>query len=171
MKNQWHQRYISRMRGGGIPEESVMKLGTLVINHANFHLHWMNSFCASSGQKRGFCLWNAYGSYYIALHYRAGKWLSKCWRLRSPVLVHGTYWEKPWHLFVRAYVCMCLRLCCERKTSTNVWKTTVVVATVVTLAPHVSTRLAASRVPAIAPVSHWAALFARVSPVPWFQRS
>ncbi len=67
------------MRGGGTPVGGAMKFGTLVdypdvINYANFQFDWMNSFCASSGQNIGFSLWNAYGSYNIALHYRAGKW-------------------------------------------------------------------------------------------------
>ena len=51
-----HQRYISRMRGGGTPGDGEMKLGTFVelmdiINHANFHLYLMTSFWASGGQK------------------------------------------------------------------------------------------------------------------------
>jgi hypothetical protein len=49
------------MRGGETPEGGVMKFGTLVevpdvMNYANFHLDWMNSFCASSGQNMGFSL-------------------------------------------------------------------------------------------------------------------
>jgi hypothetical protein len=37
------------MRGSGTPSGGMMPLGTLVvlpdvINHANSHLHWMNSF-------------------------------------------------------------------------------------------------------------------------------
>ncbi len=49
MKNKGHQRYISRIRGGGTPKDGEMNFGTLVdlmevINHANFHLHLMSSF-------------------------------------------------------------------------------------------------------------------------------
>jgi hypothetical protein len=74
------QRYISRVRGGGTPLGRLMKLGTFVdvpdvINHANFHLRVMSSLWACWGSKRGFCLWNAYGSYNITLRFRAGKGL------------------------------------------------------------------------------------------------
>ncbi len=48
MKKKGHQRYISRIRGGGTPKDGEMNFGTLVdpmevINHANFHLHLMSS--------------------------------------------------------------------------------------------------------------------------------
>jgi hypothetical protein len=66
------------MRGGGTPVGGMIKLGTFVelpevINHANFHLYQVISLRASGQSKKRFCLWNAYGSYNIALCYRAGK--------------------------------------------------------------------------------------------------
>ncbi len=59
MKSRGHQRYISRIRGGGTPKGGDMNFGTLVdpmevINHANFHPHLMSSFGAGVGQKTGF---------------------------------------------------------------------------------------------------------------------
>jgi hypothetical protein len=50
------QRYISRICGGGTPEDGELKFGTFVehaemINHTSFHLFLMNSFRASGGQK------------------------------------------------------------------------------------------------------------------------
>ncbi len=69
------------MRGGGASVDTSMKLGSFVeapdvINYAKFHLDLVNSLRASQGSKNGFSLWNAYGSYNIALRYRAGKWLT-----------------------------------------------------------------------------------------------
>jgi hypothetical protein len=48
------QRYISRIRGCGIPKDGELKLGTFVelmdlINHTNFYIFLMNSFRASGG--------------------------------------------------------------------------------------------------------------------------
>jgi hypothetical protein len=50
------QRYISRICGGGTPEDDELKFGTIVelmdiIDRTNFHLFLMNSFQASGGQK------------------------------------------------------------------------------------------------------------------------
>ena len=55
-KKQGHEPYISRIREGGTPVGGMMVLGTLVeppdvMNHANSHLHRMNSLRASRGQK------------------------------------------------------------------------------------------------------------------------
>jgi hypothetical protein len=52
-----HQRYISRMRLDGTPQDIMMKLGTFVasldvIIHANFHLHLNNSSRASGGSQK-----------------------------------------------------------------------------------------------------------------------
>jgi hypothetical protein len=48
-KKKGHDLYISRMRGGGTLGGGMMILGTFVeppdvMNHANSHLHRMNSF-------------------------------------------------------------------------------------------------------------------------------
>jgi hypothetical protein len=50
------QRYISRICGGGTPEDGELKFGTFVelvdiINRTNFYLFLMNSFRASGGSK------------------------------------------------------------------------------------------------------------------------
>jgi hypothetical protein len=67
------------MRGGGTPEGGSMKFCTFVesldiIKCANFHVYLMINLRAGWGSKMSFSLWNAYGSYYIALRGRAGKW-------------------------------------------------------------------------------------------------
>jgi hypothetical protein len=67
------------MRGGGTPEDGSMKFCTYVesldvIKCANFHVYLMINLRARWGSKMSFSLWNAYGSYYIALRFRAGKW-------------------------------------------------------------------------------------------------
>jgi hypothetical protein len=67
------------MRGGGTPEGGSMKFCTFVesldvIKCANFHVYLMINLRARWGSKMSFSLWNAYGSYYIALRGRAGKW-------------------------------------------------------------------------------------------------
>ena len=56
MKKKGHQRYISRMRGGGTLGDSSMKFGTLVelpdvMNPAKFRGYWLHGYCASWGQK------------------------------------------------------------------------------------------------------------------------
>jgi hypothetical protein len=61
MKEKGHQRFISRVRGGGTPTGGMMKLGTFVdvadvMNRANFHLRVMSSFRAGGRSKKGFCL-------------------------------------------------------------------------------------------------------------------
>jgi hypothetical protein len=77
------QRYISRVRRGGTPSGGMMKLGTFidpldVMNRATFHLHIRWLFSGLTGgdgsQKKRFSLLNAFGSYNIALRYRADKW-------------------------------------------------------------------------------------------------
>jgi hypothetical protein len=76
-----HQRYISRSRAGGTLVGSMMKFGKVVeplilMNHTNFHLNLMASLRASGWWvKKEVYLWNAFGSYNIALRYRAGKWI------------------------------------------------------------------------------------------------
>jgi hypothetical protein len=80
LKKKGHERYISPMRGGGTPEDGSMKFCTFVesldvIKCANFHVYLMINLPARWGSKMSFSLWNAYGSYYIALRFRAGKWL------------------------------------------------------------------------------------------------
>jgi hypothetical protein len=79
-KKKVQQRYISRICGGGTPKDGELKLGTFVefmdvINHTNFYLfHVMNSFRASSGgvKNEDLPLKGVYGSYNIALRFRAG---------------------------------------------------------------------------------------------------
>jgi hypothetical protein len=66
------------MRGGGTPEGGSMKFYTFVeslevIKCANFHVYLMINLWARWGSKMSFSFLNAYGSYYIALRYRAGK--------------------------------------------------------------------------------------------------
>ncbi len=61
MKKKGQQPYISRLRGGGTPVDGAMKFGIIVelldvMNCANFHHDWMNSFFASSRQNMGFSL-------------------------------------------------------------------------------------------------------------------
>jgi hypothetical protein len=64
--------------GGEIPECCEMNLGTFrelpaVMDRVNFNFCLMSGLRASGGFKKRFCLWNARGSYNVALRYRAVK--------------------------------------------------------------------------------------------------
>jgi hypothetical protein len=69
----WHQRQISRERGGGNPVGGTMKFRTFVeilddMKHANIHLRMKVSLRASGGSRKRSSLWNAYFPHNIAFY-------------------------------------------------------------------------------------------------------